>query len=86
MSRPRTTRNTAAKSDDDARAVEQLLRRHQELAHIRVRHRAPLITRESGPADDPGRVAANLWQLEMATPTGRWEPTPFRAAATSSSG
>jgi hypothetical protein len=86
MSRPRTTRNTTAKSDDDVRAVELFLRRHSDLAHIRVRHRAPLITLESGPPDDPvlharlRRLAANLWQLEMATHTGRWQPTPFRAA------
>jgi hypothetical protein len=86
MSRPRNARNTAAKSDDDARAVEQFLRRHPGLGHIRVRHRTPLITLESGPADDPvlharlRRVAANLWQLEMATHTGRWQSTPFRAA------
>jgi len=86
MSRPRTTRNTAAKSDDDARAVEHFLRQHPDLAHIRVRHHARLITLESGPADDPvlharlRRLAATLWQLEMATHTGRWEPTPFRAS------
>jgi|SRR5690349_21676215 hypothetical protein len=86
MSRPRTTRNSAAKQDDDARAVEQFLRQHHDLAHVRVRHRAPLITLESGPADDPvlharlRRLAVNFWQLEMATHTGRWEPTPFRAS------
>jgi hypothetical protein len=86
MSPPRTARNTAAKPDDDVRAVEQFLRRHPDLAHIRVRQRAALITLESGPPADPvlharlRRLAVNFWQLEMATHTGRWEPTPFRAA------
>lgn len=86
MSRPRTNpRSAASGADDDVRAVEQLLRRRPELAHIRVRHRGALITLESGPPDDPvpharlRRVATKLWQLEMATHTGRWQPTPLCA-------
>jgi len=49
-----------------------------------LRHRADLITIESGPRKRPWprarlrRVGAHIWQLEMATHTGRWEPTPLR--------
>ncbi|MCY1006197.1 hypothetical protein OV079_38635 [Nannocystis pusilla] len=86
MSRPRTTaRRAVPDTDDDLRAVEQFFRRRPNLAHIRVRHRGALITLESGPSNDPipharlRRVAGQIWQLEMATHTGRWQPTPLRA-------
>jgi len=52
--------------------------------HLRVRRRGDLLTIESGPSDDPyprarlRRVGAQSWRLEMATHTGRWEPTPFQ--------
>jgi hypothetical protein len=70
-------------SADAAEAVTTFLH-GRGLAHLRTRHRADLVTIESGPADDPWpharlrRVGAHIWQLEMATHTGRWEPTPFR--------
>ena len=69
----------------DADDVASFLGRYEELGHLRVRHRADLVTIESGPADDPipharlRRVTVNLWRLEMATHTGRWQPTPVRA-------
>jgi hypothetical protein len=43
------------------------------------------VTVESGPIADPikhfrlRRDAVHLWRLDMATHTGRWETTPFRA-------
>lgn len=63
--------------------VERFLR-DRGLRHLRARHRADLVIIESGPRKDPSpharlrRVAVHLWQLELATHTGRWEPTPFR--------
>jgi len=67
----------------DATQVERFLR-ERGLRHLRARHRADLVTIESGPRKDPWpharlrRVGVHLWQLEMATHTGRWEPTPLR--------
>lgn len=84
MSRPRSTRSTTLNAtDDDVRGVETVLRQFPELAHLRVRRRAALVTIESGATDDPipharlRRLAAKVWQLEMANHMGRWEPTPF---------
>lgn len=84
MSRPATTRSTAlAATDDDVQGVEAVLRRFPELAHLRVRRRAALLTLESGDSSEPlpharlRRVAAKAWQLEMANHMGRWQPTPF---------
>ncbi len=68
----------------DLEAVEEHLAESPELRHIRVRRRADLLTLESGDPRDPvpharlRRVSVHLWQLEMSTHTGRWEPTPFR--------
>ncbi len=67
----------------DAAQVERFLR-DRGLRHLRARHRGDLVTIESGPAKDPWpharlrRVGVHVWQLEMATHTGRWEPTPLR--------
>jgi len=69
----------------DADAVLDRLHGGEGFAHLRVRNRADLITIESGPKDDPiphariRRVAVSLWTLEMASHTGRWEKTPYRA-------
>lgn len=69
----------------DADRVAEFLASRDGLAHLRVRHRADLVTIESGPATDPilharlRRVTVHLWQLEMPTHTGRWQPTPIRA-------
>ncbi len=84
MSRPSKTPSAPlAATDDDVRGVETFLRRFPELAHLRVRRRAALLTLESGDPRDPlpharlRSVAANVWQLEMANHMGRWQPTPF---------
>ena len=67
----------------DATGVTAFLRT-RGLGHLRARHRADLVTIESGPVKDPWpharlrRVGVHLWQLEIATHTGRWEPTPLR--------
>ncbi len=67
----------------DAAQVERFLR-DRGLRHLRARHRADLVTIESGASKDPWpharlrRVGAHLWQLEMATHTGRWQTTPLR--------
>ena len=55
------------------------------LAHLRARLHGSLIIIESGPTKDPyprarfRRISVHLWALEMATHSGRWEKTPFRA-------
>lgn len=70
-------------SPHDAEAVQKYLQRFPELAHLRARRRAALVTIESGPDDDPvpharlRRIRSNCWRLEMPTFSGRWEPTPF---------
>jgi hypothetical protein len=54
------------------------------LDHLRVRRRADLLVVESGPKDDPipharfRRATLRAWDLEMATHTGRWEPSGER--------
>ncbi len=64
--------------------VRDFLAEREGLGHLRVRRRADLLVLESGPLDDPipharlRRVAVNLWTLECATHTGRWEKTGFR--------
>lgn len=63
--------------------VEDLLHR-RGAAHLRARKHGSAVLVESGPASDPvkhfrlRRETALLWRLDMATHTGRWEPTPFR--------
>ncbi|KYG11383.1 hypothetical protein BE21_57635 [Sorangium cellulosum] len=53
--------------------------------HLRARKRGELVVIESGPDDDPipharlRRDTVQLWRLEIATHTGRWEPTGIRA-------
>ncbi len=72
-------------SSADATAVTAFLR-NRGLRHLRARYRAGLVTIESGPVKDPWPrarlrcVGVHLWQLEMATHRGRWEPTPLRGA------
>jgi hypothetical protein len=74
---------TLSATDDDVRGVEAILHRFPELAHLRVRRRAAVVTLESGDPDRPisharlRRQTAKLWQLEMANHMGRWQPTPF---------
>lgn len=70
--------------EDDAENLLDLLTDHKGLGHLRVRHRADLLTLESGDQADPIRHArlrrssVHLWTLECATHTGRWERTGFR--------
>ena len=73
----------SADSDDATRVTDVL--RERGFGHLRARQRADLVTIESGPAADPyaharlRRVSVHLWRLEMATHSGHWEVTPFRA-------
>jgi hypothetical protein len=54
------------------------------LRHLRARKHGQLVIIESGPEDDPivharlRRDTVQLWMLEIATHTGRWEKTGFR--------
>lgn len=54
------------------------------LEHLRVRKHADLLILESGTEDDPlprarlRRVTKQYWTLEMPTPSGTWQRTPFR--------
>ena len=81
-----SSRNSGLRAESNhTRSVQQFLREHG-LTHLRVRHRAALITIESGPTDDPvrhtrlRRIGVHCWQLEMATHSGRWQPTPMQAS------
>ncbi len=66
-----------------ADSLAQLLE-GRELNHLRVRRHGVLLVIESGPDDDPlpharfRRLGAHIWQLEMPSHTGSWQPTPFR--------
>jgi hypothetical protein len=70
--------------EDDAEDLADLLARREGLDHLRVRHRADLLTLESGDKRDPvrhvrfRRSSVHLCTLEAATHTGRWERTGFR--------
>ena len=61
-----------------------LLTRYPHLRHLRVRRRADVLTLESGPKDDPidhvrfRRVTIHLWNAEVASHTGRWQPSGLR--------
>jgi hypothetical protein len=67
-----------------APSVERQLHEYEGLGHLRVSARGDVLTIESGPKTDPVRHArlrretVSLWSLEMATHSGRWEPTPLR--------
>lgn len=70
--------------NNQAQAVAHALE-NKGLSHLRVRPHGSLIVIESGSAKDPyprarlRRVSVHLWALEMATHSGRWDKTPFRA-------
>jgi hypothetical protein len=57
----------------------------QGCKHLRARKYGTSVIVESGPTADPvkhlrlRRDTVHLWRLDMATHTGRWEATPFRA-------
>ncbi len=67
-----------------ATQVAKLLHQHGA-RHLRTRKHGIAVIVESGPAADPikhfriRRDTVHLWCLDMATHTGRWERTPFRA-------
>lgn len=67
----------------DVSTVERWLKKHPDLAHIRVRKRGNLLILESGPKDDPvphariRRTESGTWALEMPH-RSRWEPTPYQ--------
>ena len=64
--------------------VASLLRKRGG-AHLRARKYGATVIVEAGPIADPvkhfrlRRDTVHLWCLDMATHTGRWERTPFRA-------
>jgi hypothetical protein len=68
----------------DAEAVHAYLA-DRDLCHLRTRKYGALVIIESGPPEDPipharlRRDTVHLWTLEIATHTGRWEKTGFRA-------
>jgi hypothetical protein len=70
--------------DTHAQSIARALK-DKGLAHLRTRLHGSLIIIESGPKNDPDprarfrRISVHLWGLEMATHSGRWEKTPFRA-------
>lgn len=81
---PRSRTSPLRAESSHARAVADYLR-EQGLTHLHVRERAELLTLESGPKGAQvsharlRRIGVNRWQLEMATHTGRWQPTPIQA-------
>ena len=83
MSRPPPMPKVLAE-DGHVAQVRQAFASYEGLEHLRVRRRADLVVVESGLADDPiaharfRRVAARIWVLEMATHTGRWQPSGVR--------
>jgi hypothetical protein len=77
---------TKLKADSSAASyARHLLNVAHRLTHLRTRHRADVVTIESGPIDDPvaharlKRVGVHLWVLEIADHRGRWESAPVRA-------
>jgi hypothetical protein len=70
--------------DEHAQMVRQAFAACDGLEHLRVRRRADLLVVESGEVDDPipharfRRLAGQVWVLEMATHTGRWQPSGER--------
>jgi hypothetical protein len=66
--------------------IATLLHKYEGLDHLRTRRRGDVVTIESGPEKEPHaharlrRDTVHFWRLQMATHTGRWEPTPVRAS------
>ncbi len=73
-----------AATDFDLSIAEAFLQR-RKLKHLRAKRRADSLTLASGTRNDPWPrarfrlVTRQLWTLDVAHHTGRWEPTPFRA-------
>lgn len=70
--------------DGHVNQVRQEFATYEGLEHLRVRRRADLVVVEAGPVEDPipharfRRVDVHVWVLEMATHTGRWQPSGVR--------
>ncbi|WP_437949187.1 hypothetical protein WME98_52930 [Sorangium sp. So ce296] len=75
----------AAPSYSHERHIKPYAIRPASRKNLRARKRGELVVIESGPDDDPipharlRRDTVQLWRLEIATHTGRWEPTGIRA-------
>lgn len=69
--------------EDHVTLVEKRLRA-ANLLHLHARKRGQFVTIYSGPSEDPWprarfrRLDSQIFQLDMPTHTGRWEPTPFQ--------
>lgn len=68
---------------EDAEELEELLARHDQLGHLRVKKRGDSLTIYSGEVSD-SHLHARLthlgrghWGLSLPRHTGRWERTPF---------
>jgi hypothetical protein len=67
-----------------ASEAQNLLIKHGH-SHLRTRHRADVVTIESGAPDDVvaharlRRVSVHLWLLDIANHRGKWEPTLVRS-------
>ncbi len=63
--------------------VEDFLRQHPKLKHLRARKRGDTITLESGPKGDAmpharvRRVTAQWWSLELPDHRGQWGQASF---------
>jgi len=63
--------------------VEAFIER-ENLSHLTVRKRGDTLTLVQGPPNDREpiarvrRITIQWWVLEIATHTGRWEPTPVQ--------
>lgn len=70
--------------ESNANYISMILRNANGLRHLRTRHRADVVTIESGPEDDPvaharvKRVGVHLWVLEIADHRGKWESAHVR--------
>jgi hypothetical protein len=69
--------------EDGLDELVELLGRHQELAHLRVRKRGDSLIVFSGDGDDEQKHARmtylgqGAWGLGFPNHSGKWEPTPF---------
>lgn len=71
--------------ESHATSVRLILCTTNGLRHLRTRHRADIVTIESGPESDPvaharlKRVGVHLCVLEIADHRGKWESANVRA-------
>lgn len=68
---------------EDAEDLEELLARHEQLGHLRVKRRGDSLTIYSGEPSDSHlharltHLGRGQWGLSLPRHTGRWERTPF---------